>query len=53
MRRVRHRDRPDLGAGAGALLALFGISEPTPEQEAGALLLVGGLIDLHAQTKDG
>jgi len=53
MRAVRHRERPDIGAGAGALLALFGVADPTPEQEAGALLLAGGLIDLHAQTKDG
>lgn len=52
MRQVRHRDRPNIGAGADALLSLFGVTAPTPEQEAGALLLVWGLVDLHAQTKD-
>lgn len=52
MSAARRRDPPDLGAGALALLALFKIDDPTPEQEAGALLLACGLADLHAMTSD-
>jgi len=50
---ARDRDRPDTGAASVALLALFGIIDPTPEQLAGALLLACSLADLHALTKDG
>jgi hypothetical protein len=52
MNRMRHRERPQIGAGADAFIALFGIVNPSPEQYAGALLLAAALVDLHTLTKD-
>lgn len=40
-------------AGSAALLGLFGLNDPTPEQEAGAVLLAAALRDLQTLVRQG
>lgn len=42
----------NLTAASEALLALFGVPDPSPEQIAGAVLLAFGLNDLHAFVRE-
>jgi hypothetical protein len=39
-------------AASEALLALWGLPDPSPEQAAGAILLAFGLNDLHAFVRE-